>query len=179
MNEDGQYPAKCPSLSERMPEYVKKYDNALDHTLAYASSVCGPDHCEGRILKTIRFAKECGFKKIGLAFCVAVKDKAEQINRLFIENGLHVESVVCKVGHCDRGGVLGVTPSDNAMCNPIAQAELMNEANTELNVVLGLCVGHDTLFIRHSKAPVTIIAAKDHVYNNAPLEFLKDMEAKC
>ena len=55
----------------------------------------------------------------------------------------------------------------------------MNEANTELNVVLGLCVGHDTLFIRHSKAPVTIIAAKDHVYNNAPLEFLKDMEAKC
>ena len=70
-------------------------------------------------------------------------------------------------------------PSDNAMCNPIAQAELMNEANTELNVVLGLCVGHDTLFIRHSKAPVTIIAAKDHVYNNAPLEFLKDMEAKC
>lgn len=72
-----------------------------------------------------------------------------------------------------------MTPSDNAMCNPIAQAELMNEANTELNVVLGLCVGHDTLFIRHSKAPVTIIAAKDHVYNNAPLEFLKDMEAKC
>ena len=72
-----------------------------------------------------------------------------------------------------------MTPSDNAMCNPIAQAELMNEANTELNVMLGLCVGHDTLFIRHSKAPVTIIAAKDHVYNNAPLEFLKDMEAKC
>ena len=44
-----------------------------------------------------------------------------------------------------------------------------------LNIIVGLCVGHDALFIRHSKAPVTVLAAKDHVYDNAPLECLKDM----
>lgn len=61
------------------------------------------------------------------------------------------------------------------MCNPIAQAELLNEVGTEMNIIVGLCVGHDALFIRHSKAPVTVLATKDFVYNHAPLECLKDM----
>ena len=61
------------------------------------------------------------------------------------------------------------------MRNPIAQAELLNEAGTELNIIVGLCVGHDALFIRHCKAHVTVLAAKDHVYDTATLECLKDM----
>ena len=59
------------------------------------------------------------------------------------------------------------------MCNPIAQAEYLNRAGCELNVLIGLCVGHDSLFIRYSKAPVTVLAAKDHVYDNAPMEYFK------
>ena len=66
-------------------------------------------------------------------------------------------------------------PRRRQCATPIAQAELLNEAGTELNIIVGLCVGHDALFIRHSKAPVTVLAAKDHVYDNAPLECLKDM----
>ena len=79
------------------------------------------------------------------------------------------------MGHIDRC-TIGVPSAQKAMCNPIAQAELLNEAGTELNIIVGLCVGHDALFIRHSKAPVTVLAAKDHVYDNAPLECLKDMQ---
>ena len=45
--------------------------------------------------------------------------------------------------------------SHEALCNPILQAELLAERRTELNVIVGLCVGHDSLFMRHSKAPVT------------------------
>ena len=45
----------------------------------------------------------------------------------------------------------------------------------ELTIIVGLCVGHDALFIRLSRAPITVLAAKDHVYDNAPLECLKDM----
>lgn len=78
------------------------------------------------------------------------------------------------MGHIDRC-TIGVPSAQKAMCNPIAQAELLNEAGTELNIIVGLCVGHDALFIRHSKAPVTVLAAKDHVYDNAPLECPKDM----
>lgn len=176
IGEDGQYPKNCPSLCSEMEDYVKEYSDPLDRNLARSSAICSPDHSEGRIMKTIRFAKQCGFKKLGLAFCVTYKDEARKLNRLLKDAGFEVESVVCKVGHYSRGETLGVPESSNAMCNPIAQAELLNKAGTELNIALCLCVGHDSLFIRHSDAPVTVVAAKDHVYNNAPLAYLERME---
>jgi uncharacterized metal-binding protein len=40
------------------------------------------------------------------------------------------------------------------MCNPIGQAVFLNKSQTELNIILGLCVGHDSLFIKYSNAPV-------------------------
>jgi uncharacterized metal-binding protein len=42
-------------------------------------------------------------------------------------------------------------------------------ARTELNLLLGLCVGHDSLFMKHSVAPVTVLAAKDRVLGHNPL----------
>ena len=56
-----------------------------------------------------------------------------------------------------------------ALCNPIAQASLLARAGTELNVVIGLCVGHDSLFFMHSKAPVTVLVAKDRVLGHNPV----------
>ena len=55
-----------------------------------------------------------------------------------------------------------------AFCNPILQAEILNKAGTELNIIMGLCVGHDTLFIKHSKAPVTYLIVKDRVLCHNP-----------
>ena len=34
---------------------------------------------------------------------------------------------------------------------------------TDLNVMMGLCVGHDSLFIKYSEAPVTVLFTKDRV----------------
>jgi len=55
------------------------------------------------------------------------------------------------------------------MCNPIGQARRLEKAETQLNVMLGLCVGHDSLFLRHSHAPVTVLAVKDRVLGHNPL----------
>ena len=55
------------------------------------------------------------------------------------------------------------------MCNPLGQARALDQAGTELNLLLGLCVGHDSLFMRHSVAPVTVLAAKDRVLGHNPL----------
>ena len=54
------------------------------------------------------------------------------------------------------------------MCNPIGQAVFLNKAGTQLNVILGLCVGHDSLFIKHAEAPVTVFAVKDRVLAHNP-----------
>ena len=63
------------------------------------------------------------------------------------------------------------------MCNPIGQAIFLNEAKTELNIILGLCVGHDSLFIKYSKAPVTVFAVKDRVLGHNPLAVIYQAEA--
>lgn len=55
------------------------------------------------------------------------------------------------------------------MCNPIGQAKLLNDRKTDLNIILGLCVGHDSLFIKYSDAPITVLAAKDRVLGHNPL----------
>jgi uncharacterized metal-binding protein len=55
------------------------------------------------------------------------------------------------------------------MCNPVAQAYVLNEAKTDFNVVMGLCVGHDSLFLKHSDALCTVLAAKDRLLGHNPL----------
>ncbi len=55
-----------------------------------------------------------------------------------------------------------------AMCNPILQARLLNEAKTDLNVVIGLCVGHDSLFYKYAEAYTTTLVTKDRVTGNNP-----------
>ena len=45
----------------------------------------------------------------------------------------------------------------------------MNQARTEFNVLLGLCVGHDSLFFKFAEAPTTVLAVKDRVTGHNPL----------
>jgi len=49
---------------------------------------------------------------------------------------------------------------------------VLNDADTDFNVVLGLCVGHDSLFFKYSKAPVTVLVAKDRVLGHNPVAAL-------
>ena len=52
---------------------------------------------------------------------------------------------------------------------PRGQAELLVKAGCQLAVILGLCVGHDTLFIRHCSIPCTVLAVKDRVLAHNPI----------
>jgi len=39
------------------------------------------------------------------------------------------------------------------MYNPIAQAKILNAIQTEFNVLMGLCVAHNSFFMRCAEAP--------------------------
>ena len=54
------------------------------------------------------------------------------------------------------------------MCNPVLQALALNDAGTDLNLIVGLCVGHDSLFIKHSNALCTSVITKDRVLCHNP-----------
>jgi len=48
------------------------------------------------------------------------------------------------------------------------QANLLNDAETDFNILVGLCVGHDSLFFKYSDAMTTVLIAKDRVLGHNP-----------
>jgi uncharacterized metal-binding protein len=129
-----------------------------------------------RIEETIQFARKMGYKKLGLVFCIGLRNEALMLTRIFEDRGFEMVSVNCKVGGIDKEEI-GLKPEEKikdplsleSMCNPIAQAEIMNDEKPDWVIMLGLCVGHDTLFIRYCKRPITILAVKDRVLAHNPL----------
>ncbi|MCB2190430.1 MAG: DUF1847 domain-containing protein [Deltaproteobacteria bacterium] len=128
-----------------------------------------------RIQEIWEFAHRMGYTKLGLAFCLGLVNEAAKVEEIFKGKGLDVVSALCKAGATPKE-MLGLSDEDKirqggfeSVCNPVFQAELMNRAGTDLNVLLGLCVGHDSLFLSHAKAPTTVLAVKDRVTGHNPL----------
>lgn len=143
-----------------------------------------PDHPDlnipqkPRVVEIVEFCGRMGYKRLGLAFCGGLHQEASSFARILQEHGFEVVSVMCKVGGVDKTA-LGLTDEEKigpggheSMCNPIAQAMILNQAATEFNIILGLCVGHDSLFIKYSQAMCTVLAVKDRVLGHNPLAAL-------
>jgi uncharacterized metal-binding protein len=131
-----------------------------------------------RVEDTIAFAKLMGYKKIGMATCIGLLDETERLSKILTAQGFEPVSVCCKAGSIDKLE-LGLSETDKVRpgtfepaCNPIAQAEICNRLETDMNIIVGLCVGHDMLFNKHSKAPVTTLIVKDRVTGHNPVAVL-------
>jgi uncharacterized metal-binding protein len=175
--EAGPFPGNCPTGDLDADDLLKAYGDGIDGELArQAARVEAQGYCRlTRIEEIMAFAHRCGYSRLGLAHCIGLQDEAAVVKRVFEANGLRTEAVACKAGALPKEA-LGLTDDDKvapgefeSMCNPIGQARLLADAGTELNVLLGLCVGHDSLFFKHSVAPVTVLAAKDRVLGHNPL----------
>jgi uncharacterized metal-binding protein len=137
-----------------------------------------------RIVETIELCQRMGYKKIGLAFCGGLQKEAFMLIKVLEAENLEIVSVMCKIGGKDKT-CLGLAPDEKinknstheSMCNPIGQAAILNREKTEFNLVLGLCVGHDSLFLKHSDALCTVIAVKDRVTGHNPLVTLYTMDS--
>jgi uncharacterized metal-binding protein len=128
-----------------------------------------------RILEIMEFAARMKYKRLGLAFCVGLRKEAAIVNTILETNGFEVLSVCCKAGRTSKD-LIGIEEkdtiygsADESMCNPIFQARLLNEEKTDFNILLGLCVGHDSLFFKHANAYTTVLAVKDRVTGHNPL----------
>lgn len=175
--EEARYPRGCPSRESVQEAQLDNYSSDPDRHLAYTAALVEA-HGYGRLTRleeTMDFARRAGFSRLGLAFCVGLQREAAVVSRVFRANGFSVASVICKNAGLPKEE-LGLREEDKvqpgefeALCNPIGQAEALARANTELNVLLGLCVGHDSLFMKHSVAPVTVLAVKDRVLGHNPL----------
>jgi len=148
-------------------------DDRLARVHRAASAIEARHYCkEPRLREIVLFARELGCTKVGLAFCIGLSNEARIVEELLARD-FEVVSVCCKCSGIVKQtlGLERIDPANEGevMCNPAGQAELLNAAGTDLNIICGLCVGHDAIFSMTSAAPVTTLIAKDRVLAHNPV----------
>jgi uncharacterized metal-binding protein len=180
----------CPTVRSKnlIEQAAKQYNNPKTREFARQSSIqegeCYIDRdkkpyslhpSKTRIQEICEFARKMNYKRLGLVFCGGLVKEAAIVSEILKKNGFEVVSVICKVGAVPKEEI-GVKDNEKvyigeneSMCNPILQAMIVNNANTEFNITLGLCVGHDSLFFKYVEAATTVLAVKDRVMGHNPL----------
>ena len=170
------YPEFCPTTNlkdEDLQWSLERYEEGRNHDIMVASAeVEYEGYCQWtRVQEIMEFARKIGAKKIGIANCIGLINEARIFAKILRANGFEAYAIICKVAGKTKSS-LGIPAKCEeigaSMCNPILQARLLNEARTDLNVVIGLCVGHDSLFYKYSDAYVTTLVTKDRVTGNNP-----------
>jgi len=128
-----------------------------------------------RVEEIIEYAKKMGMKKLGIASCVGLLSESRVLADILRRRGFEVYGIACKAG-VQKKNDLDIPERCNGIgeniCNPILQAKILNKEKTELNIVMGLCVGHDSLFYKYSDALATTLVAKDRVLAHNPVAAL-------
>ncbi|HPC75475.1 MAG: DUF1847 domain-containing protein [Thermovirgaceae bacterium] len=157
--------------TDSIPLYDDPLDRKLFKVAADVEALFYKEAC--RIDETMEFARRMGFRRLGIAFCVGFKAEAAILGEI-LSKEFEVFSTCCKVGSVEKAtfGMAERPWIGKVSCNPIEQARILAEEGTEFNIVLGLCVGHDSLFYKHSKAPVTTLVVKDRKLGHNPVAAL-------
>jgi uncharacterized metal-binding protein len=180
-------PEFCPMRSSRdliesMPEEYGKSEVSVIYHPATVTEKEAYQEVRGarmavrpRVKEIVEYARLTGIRRIGIAFCAGLQDEARRLADVLEKQGFVAASVLCKCGAIDKTDLgveeehkIGDPGGFEAGCNPILQAELLNRAGTEMNVIVGLCLGHDMLFTKHSAAPVTTFIVKDRLLAHNP-----------
>lgn len=179
------YPDFCLTTDlteDQVAEVLELYGEEENHKAMCAAAEV---ECEGylkkcRVEEIMMFAEKIGAKKLGIATCVGLLRESRTLAKILRSHGFEVYGAACKVGSIPKTEV-GIDAKceeiGKYMCNPILQAKLLNEAKTDLNLVVGLCVGHDSLFYKSSEALTTTVVTKDRVLGHNPAAALYTAES--
>jgi uncharacterized metal-binding protein len=192
-SKNGKGPKGCPTKEEKkiLASAMKEYRRVEVREFARVASVqegaCYA-HREAkpfvriptktRIDELIEFSKRMKYKKLGLAFCAGLAQEAFLLTDILESHGFEMVTATCKVGGVPKE-TIKVKEKEKVrigqfepMCNPITQAKLLNKAKTDFNIMLGLCVGHDSLFLKYIRGLTTVFAVKDRVLGHNPIAAL-------
>ncbi len=187
--EDGKGPKSCPTENYReiIKDAVKEYERPEIREFARMASIqeseCYSNRdiqpyvfhpVKPRVQEICEFAEKMGYQKLGIAFCAGLYQEAKALTKILEAQGFEVVSVVCKAGATPKE-TIGIKEEEKirigqfeSMCSPIVQAAILNREKTDFNILVGLCVGHDSLFFKYSEAFTTVLVAKDRVLGHNP-----------
>ena len=181
-NQQGAYPSFCPTDNadpELLKQALSSYHEDEQTAKIALTAACIEGETYGRLTRveeTIEFIKRMGYKKVGIASCMGLVNEAKIFAEILKGADLDYYMVCCKIGAIDKSEI-GVPPekklnggaAHESMCNPIMQAKHLAAVGTDFNVVIGLCVGHDTMFLQATQTPCTVMIVKDRVLAHNPV----------
>jgi uncharacterized metal-binding protein/predicted Fe-Mo cluster-binding NifX family protein len=161
-----------PTATESYRETAKQHKAVLEVARDIS---CEEDRKLCRVAELVYFCLGMKYHRVGIAFCLDLMEPAGILTGL-LRRFFDVFTVCCKVG-----GIPATDPlikgdeyrDGNALssiaCNPVGQAEVLNRLGTDINIIVGLCMGVDCLFTQASQAPVTTLFVKDKSLVNNPI----------
>ncbi len=136
-------PKNCPSRDREFQEENKLlYLDEENYKLAHNSALVESEgYCRlTRVEEIMEFAKKNNFTKIGLAFCVGLRNEAEIFTKILKNRDFEVCSIICKNGSVPKE-FIGISdcekvrPGTNeVICNPIGQARLLNKIGYSFSI---------------------------------------------
>lgn len=150
-------------------EFGKLYSDKDKQILKTAEDTLDP-HLD-RIQEIIEYARGAGIDSLGIAHCVSFNRESEMLESILKEAGFTVERVSCKYGRVPFGDL--VEGYKGISCNPAGQADYLGKRDTGLNIMMGLCLGHDMIFNSKSAAPVTPLIVKDRKLSHHSIQRLR------
>jgi len=150
-------PDNCPMQGAAFPDFAELYGTEDRLRMAYESArVEAEGYCRWtRIREVLEFSRRMGYERLGIVHCADTAELAERAGRYLTARGLET-----------------VLPDHREHCDPQGQADLMARSATDFNVICGMCVGHEAIFIRASQAPVTALVARDARLGHNPVAAL-------
>jgi len=156
-------PGLVPDLHCRVP------DADEEGLLEVATDIaCETERRLCRVAEFVHFCHGMGYRHAGIAFCVELYRETQILAHLF-RRFLRVTPVCCKIGGRRISEEEIPSRPCHIACNPAGQAAELNRRNTEINAIVGLCIGCDLIFAQHSNAPVTTLFVKDRSLANNPV----------
>jgi uncharacterized metal-binding protein len=162
--------AKAPVEMKEAKDDNQLYDNEDLNTMRVAEGSRLPG--KNRVQELVNFARNSGYRKIGIANCIGLQKETEKLKAILSEE-FEVHSVDCKHGKLNAGELLG-NDARGVSCNPAGQAAELDGHQTELNISFGLCMGHDVVFNKKSRAPVTTLVVKDREHRHNPFRTFEE-----
>lgn len=165
----------CPDeISAISPPQVP--DCEMIHMLEAATDIaCESERTLCRLSELIYFCLEMNYQRLGVAYCVDLEEPAEILVRV-LRRFFEVIPVCCKIGGLKQNNPLRTGTEKNRfndekdiLCNPWGQAQALNRLKTDFNIMVGICMGADCIFMQNSQSPVTTLFVKDKSLANNPI----------
>ncbi|MCF7809567.1 DUF1847 domain-containing protein [bacterium] len=156
------------NLTKTSNEVQEMLESAMDVAFEEERKLC-------RMAELVYYCLGMKYERIGVAFCIELLHPSTILVGV-LRRFFKVFPVCCKIGGVEieddnSKNLHGYTvkPTCHIACNPIMQAEMLNRFETDINIIVGLCVGADSIFTSASNAPVTTIFVKDKSLANNPI----------